>query len=72
MNKKIAGSAKASGDPLDFLRSQRGGMTILRPSMTVSFVILLACLMDALGILYLALMPERVSPATTVWMRAAP
>ena len=53
--------------------SQRmGGITILRPSTTVSFVMRLACLMVAAGTLYFELMPESVSPATTVWMMAAP
>ena len=47
-------------------------MTILRPSTTVSLVMWLACLIDATGILYFALMPESVSPLPTVWMMAAP
>ena len=47
-------------------------MTILRPSTTVSFVMPLACLMVAAGTLYFELIPESVSPATTVWMMAAP
>ena len=49
-----------------------GGMTIFFPSTTVSLVMLFACLMAAEGTLYFALMPESVSPATTVWMMAAP
>jgi len=50
----------------------RGGMTILRPSTTTSFVMRLAWRIEATGILYFALIPESVSPATTVWMVAAP
>ncbi len=44
----------------------------MRPSTTMSLVILLACLIEAAGILYFELMPESVSPATTVWMMAGP
>ncbi len=44
----------------------RGGMTILRPSTTTSLVMRLAWRIEAAGILYFALMPESVSPATTV------
>src|SRR6478609_11405007 len=47
-------------------------MTILRPRTTVSLVMRLASLMAATGTLYFELMPESVSPATTVWMMAAP
>ena len=43
-----------------------GGITILRPRTTVSVVMRLACLIAAVGTLYFALMPESVSPATTV------
>ncbi len=50
----------------------RGGMTILRPSTTTSLVMRLAWRIEAAGISYFALMPESVSPATTVWMVAAP
>ena len=38
----------------------------------MSLVMLLACLMAAEGTLYFELMPESVSPGTTVWMMAAP
>lgn len=47
-------------------------MAIFLPRMTVSLVMWLAALIAATGTLYLALMPESVSPATTVWMMAAP
>ncbi len=53
-------------------RTQRGGMTILRPSTTISLVMRLACLMEAMGTLYFELIPESVSPLTTVWMMAEP
>lgn len=38
----------------------------------MSLVMPLAFLMAAIGTLYLELMPDIVSPATTVWMMAAP
>ncbi len=38
----------------------------------MSLVMWFACLMAAEGTLYFLLIPESVSPATTVWMIAAP
>ena len=57
---------------VDEVNQRTGGITIFRPSTTVSLVILFACLISAVGTLYLALIPESVSPATTVWIMAAP
>lgn len=47
--------------------AQRAGMTSLRSSTTVSVVMLLAALMEAMGTLYFAAMPESVSPLETTW-----
>ena len=67
---KAAASAWLAAAGWDYQRT--GGMTIFLPRTTVSLVMLLACLIAAAGTLYFALMPESVSPATTVWMMAAP
>lgn len=44
----------------------------MRPSTTVSLVMRLAALIEAMGTLYFELSPDKVSPATTVWITADP
>lgn len=47
------------------------GMIILRPSTTVSLVMLLARRIASADTLYFALIPDKVSPFTTVWTTAS-
>jgi len=52
------------------LVDHRGGITILRPRITLSSVMRLALMIEAIGTRYFALRPESVSPLTTVWIVA--